>query len=93
MVVVVKRRPWLALVVLVLIGINATMFVRAARSWRTDDELAAAIDSDIAPCEVVQIALERPRTAIVVDEIPVAPPAVTRGALILALAPKTSPPR
>jgi len=93
MVVVVKRRPWLALVVLVLIGINATMLVHAGRSNRTDDELAATFDTDFAlePCEVVALA-PAPRTAIVVDETPLTQ-ALVRCEPIIALAPKTSPPR
>ncbi len=88
-----KRRSWLALVVLVLIGINATMLAHSARASRIDDDYALAFDDDASPCEVPPqvVIAELPRTATVVDEVPLATSA-GHDASILAIAPKTSPP-
>ena len=90
-----KRRSWLALVVLVLLGLNATMLVHSARASRIDDDYALAFDDDDAsPCEAPPLIViaELPPAATIVDEVPLAVSA-GRDDSILAIAPKTSPPR
>lgn len=91
-----KRRPWLALVVLVLLGISATMFVRSARAARFDDEhmLALGFDDSAGPCEapVPVTATDPPHTLALVAEVPLAI-VVTHTASVITIAPKTSPPR
>jgi hypothetical protein len=87
----VTRRPWLVLTVLVLIAISATAFVKAGRTYRPDDSLALAIDTDAVPCEAPAIVPVHETVAVAVD----APPLVERVVLaeaIITLAPKTSPP-
>lgn len=90
-----KRRPWLALVVLILIGINATLVVHAGRRvWRPDDTVAAFhLDDDRGAWQApVPIDLPVARVAIVVTTSPHVPLELERDAVI-AIAPKTSPPR
>ena len=86
------RRPWLALVVLVLIGINTMMFVRSARTYRTDDDTAIAIGEDALPSERVTLAPAPVRVAILVEDPPLVA-VVGNDDCILSIAPKTSPPR
>lgn len=83
------RRPWLAIVVLVLIGIGSTTLVQART--RCDDTLSFAFSDDVAPCEVTPfVAPLAARTAILVDEPPLTALAIEHE--VIAIAPKTSPP-
>ena len=88
-----RRRPLLALVVLILIGISATMFVNAGRrTWRPDDT-AFHLDDDRGDWQAPPpIDLPVERVAIVVSESPHVSVVITSHA-VLAIAPKTSPPR
>ena len=89
-----RRRPWLALVVLILIGINATLFVNAGRrAWRADDPVAFHLDDDRSACQA-PVAIDVPliRIAVVAVELPLGSQVIESGAII-TLAPKTSPPR
>jgi hypothetical protein len=92
--VLVRRRPWLALVVLVLLAISATLFVNGGRRGsRLDDTIAFALELEDPPCEApLSIALPAIAVAVVVTEVPLAPIVVDQGA-VLSIAPKTSPPR
>lgn len=85
------RRPWLVVVVLVLLGISTATFVKSGRTYRPDDALALAIDSDVTPCEAPVLAPVYVRVAVLVDP-PTLAPRLTADTLI-SLAPKTSPPR
>lgn len=85
------RRPWLALVVLILVGISAAMFVHAKRAGRTDDEIAIAFDDDVVPCEAP--ALSEPVRVVVAVVTPALAEARTPETAVLSIAPKTSPPR
>lgn len=87
------RRPWLVIVMLALLAISATTFVKAGRTYRPDDALALAIaiDNDIAPCEALVLPPVHERVAVL-DDVPPLAPLVSADAVI-AIAPKTSPPR
>jgi hypothetical protein len=90
----VRRRPWLALVVLVLIGINATLFVNGGRrAWRADDPVVFHLDDDRGACPA-PVAIDVPliRITVVAVELPLDSQVVESDAII-TLAPKTSPPR
>ena len=88
-----RRRPWLALVVLVLLGISATVFANVGRRARYDDPIAFALQLDDTPCEApLQIELPAVHESVVVAEPLLAPAALDKGA-VLSIAPKTSPPR
>ena len=88
------RRPWLAIVVLVLIGINAAIFVHAARTNRIDDDLGALYGDDTVslPCEVPPSQTTHVRVAILVDD-PLLVQTLSTADSVIAIAPKTSPPR
>lgn len=88
-----RRRPWLALVVLVLLGISVTVFANAGRRARFDDPIAFALQLDDTPCEA-PLSLEMPvvHVAVVITEAPLVPLVIDSSA-VLSIAPKTSPPR
>jgi len=91
-----RPAPWLALVMLILLGISATMFVRATRASRIGDDSALAFgffdDDDAGPCDVpVLLVAELPRGHAIVDEVPLLVVA-TRAGTVISIAPKTSPP-
>jgi hypothetical protein len=88
----VRRRPWLALVVLVLLGISAVAFASTSRRVRGVDDTSITFDDDIAPFMAPAIVDVPVRTSIAVTELPIAWP-VDRGGAVLSIAPKTSPPR
>jgi hypothetical protein len=87
----VVRKPWLALVVSILFGITAA---HAAAATIVDDDVAsvsfASLDDDAVPCTIVSLGAPRVMVAIVAT---IAPRSLASNVPVIAIAPKTSPPR
>ena len=89
------RRPWLVVVVLVLLGISLTTLVKSGRTYRPDDAVAACDGDglgggDAMACIAPVLEPVREHVATL-SEVPLAAPHVATAAII-SLAPKTSPP-
>jgi hypothetical protein len=87
----VKRRPWLTLVILVLVGISATMLVQARRGVRMSDDIVIAFDDGVAPCPAPL--LDAPPVRVVTIDDALVPASPVRETRLITIAPKTSPPR
>ena len=86
-----KRRPWLAIVVLVLLGISAATFAHVATSDPSEDGIAVLLGDDVLPCEAPSFECAFERVAILVEDPPLT--TVAPRSSVIAIAPKTSPPR
>lgn len=87
----VTRRPWLVVAVLLMLGISATMLVKSSRTYRPDDAIAQTFDEHVAPCTAPVLAPVLERVAIITIGSDLE--SLVESEAVIALAPKTSPPR
>ena len=86
-----KRRSWLALVIVLLaLWVNGVTTSSAGR-FRTDDDISQPFCDDAVPCAIV--VHQAPVRTHVIVETQVAPQLAVIEQQVISIAPKTSPPR